>query len=102
MSTGTPALSLTWIVTVGELPALAFSTFSTCITTPGQDAELSGMVCAPGIEASNSAPVPELWQPLHCLSSGCARFRWFAPVSKLTSSWHDPQAARLGLVFQLL
>src|SRR5436190_16327648 len=101
MSTGTPDLSVTWNVTAGALLGTVLSTFRICITTPAQDTEFDGTVWAPGMEASNSPPVPELWQFLHCLSSICARLRWFAPVSKLTSSWHDPQAARPGLVFQL-
>ena len=46
-------------------------------------------------------PACGVWQFLHWLSSSSGRLTWFWPVAKLTSSWQEPQAAWLGLVFQL-
>src|SRR5947209_857543 len=98
MSTGLPALSLTLNVTTGAAPGTAPSTFRILVTRPGSALEFAGIRCAPGIEASKSAVACGVWQFLHWLSSGCTRFKWFAPVAKFTSSWHDPQTAALGFV----
>src|ERR1017187_46495 len=101
MSTGLLELSITLNVTVGAAPGAAPSTCRIFVTSPGSDAEFSGMRCAPGIEASKSIEACEVWQPLHCLSSICGRFKWLAPVAKFTSSWQEPHTAALGFVFQL-
>src|SRR5450631_2072596 len=97
MSTGTPALFVTLNVTVGAFPGVALSTLITLVTSPGSDAEWLGMTCAPGTEASKSETALALWQLLHCLSSGCTRLTWFAPVAKFTLSWQEPHAAAVGL-----
>src|SRR5579872_5139871 len=101
MSRGLPDLSVTLNVTMGLLPGVALSTFMMLRTTPGNVAELFGTTCAPGMDESNSSAAVEIWQSLHCPSSGCGRLTWPCPVAKLTSSWQEPQAAWLGLVFQL-
>src|SRR5450631_48973 len=55
------------------------------------------------MEASHSWPPCGTWQLAHCVSSACGRptVVWLAPVTKLTSSWQEAQAARLGNVYQL-
>src|ERR1035441_9011245 len=100
MSTGLLDLSITLNVTVGALPGVAPSTFRILVTRPGSVVEFEGMRCAPGIEASKSDTWFEVWQFLHMLSSVCGRLTWFAPLAKFTSSWQEPHAALLGLVFQ--
>src|ERR1035438_1364724 len=102
MSTGLLDLSITLNVTVGALPGVAPSTFRMLVTSPGSEVEFEGMRCAPGMEASKSETAFEVWQFAHMLSSGCGRLTWFAPVAKFTSSWQEPHAAALGLVFQAL
>src|SRR5215469_2009722 len=56
--------------------------------------------CAPKIEASNGRSPFGEWQVAHWLSSGWNPPTCLVPVAKLTSSWHDPQAARVGLVIK--
>src|SRR5579883_1697761 len=100
MSTGFLALSVTVKVTVGALPGTALSTFCMAATSPGREVDLEGIRCAPGTEASKSRVDLLMWQFWHWLSSIWGRFKWFWPVAKFTSSWQDPQAARVGLFFQ--
>src|ERR1035437_4597177 len=101
MSTGLLDLSITLNVTVGALPGVALSTVRTFVTSPGSDAEFSGMRCAPGTEASKSSAAWAVWQFLHPLLSNCGRLTWFRPVGKFTSAWQDPHASAVGFVFQL-
>src|SRR5450759_5927892 len=54
------------------------------------------------MEASNSSSPWGMWHWVHWLSETCGRLTWFKPVAKFTLSWQEPQAARLGLVSQLL
>src|ERR1035437_5984652 len=100
MSTGLLDLSIKLNVTVGALPGVPPRADGTLVTSPGSAVEFPGMRCAPGMEASKSETAFEVWQFLHMLSSGCGRLTWFAPVVKFTSSWQEPHAAALGLVFQ--
>src|ERR1017187_9553959 len=101
MSTALPDLSSTLNVTVGAVPGVVPATFMIFVTSPGSAVEFEGMRCAPGIEGSKSMYADEAWQSLHWLSSISGRFQWFRPVEKFTSSWQEPHAALLGLVFQL-
>ncbi|HYK18684.1 MAG TPA: hypothetical protein VEV37_11715 [Bryobacteraceae bacterium] len=54
ISTGLPDLSVTWKLTVGELPGVAFWIFKILRTIPGSIGELFGTSCAPGMDASNA------------------------------------------------
>src|SRR5271157_906631 len=100
MSSGLLDLSITLNVTVGALPGVALSTFSTLVTSPVRVVEFEASRCAPGIEASKSSTRFEVWQFLHMLSSGCGRLTWFLPEAKFTSSWQEPHVAAVGLVLQ--
>src|SRR3954452_24886580 len=95
-----PFLSFMVKVTVGFLPAVPLSTLAMATTRPGTCADSIGTVCAPMMEASNSNSPLGMWQLAHCLSSIWGKFTWFLPLVKFTSSWQDPQAARLGFVNQ--
>src|SRR5450759_1875842 len=102
MVTPLPAKSLTVKVTVGALPATPLSTLRMLATMPGRVRDSVGTVCAPLMDASNSSSPWGMWHWVHWLSETCGRLTWFKPVAKFTLSWQEPQAARLGLVSQLL
>src|ERR1035437_1793399 len=97
-----PPLAFEVKVTVGALPATPLSTLTMVNTRPALVRDWVGTVCAPMMEASNSNSPWGIWHCVHWLSSTCGRLTWFLPVAKFTSSWQAPQAARLGLVSQLL
>src|SRR5262245_15734061 len=61
--------------------------------------EFSLSRCAPLMEAPNSSP-SGWWHEAHALSSACAPAGWFLPLAQSMSSWQEPHAARLGLVYQ--
>src|SRR5579884_700040 len=102
-----PALSCTVNETVGALPAVPFATLVIFTSNPairvsgfcGYVSAVSvGTTCAPLIDASNGISPCGIWHVEQSLSSNCGPPGWFTPVAKFTSSWHDPQASRLGVV----
>ncbi len=95
-------LSRTVKVTVGFCPAPPLVTDTKVKFKPVMVFDWSGTVCAPMMEASNSPASCGIWHCVHWLSSVCGRFTWFAPVAKLTLSWQEPHAARVGVVSHAL
>src|SRR5277367_6806700 len=93
-----PFLSRTVKETTGALPAMPPVTLVMFTASPFSRDDVVGATCAPTMDASKSISPCGMWQVLHSLSSNCGPPGWLTPVAKLTSSWHDPQAARVGLV----
>jgi hypothetical protein len=58
-------------VTVGDLPAVPLATLTSVKVVPGNCVELSGIVCAPMIDASNSCWPYGMWQVAHSSSLNC-------------------------------
>ena len=97
--TSDPSLLVSLKYTVGALPGAALVTSVISMSRPASCFDFVGIVCAPMIEMSNSTPLSGTWQAEHRLSSNCGT-GWPSPVSHTMSSWHEPQAARLGSVYQ--
>src|SRR5262249_35181459 len=94
-----PSLLVSLKTMVGFLPMATSFTSTIAALMPLSCVEFCGSRCAPLMETPNSSP-SGLWQLAHALSSACAPAGWFLPVGKSTSSWQEPHAARLGLVYQ--
>src|SRR5665213_989417 len=92
-----PAVFNTVKETTGAVPAVPLVIFVIFTARPASRVDAVGATCAPRIEASKSLPCG-VWHVAHRLSSNCGPPGWFAPVTKFTLSWHDPQAARVGFV----
>src|SRR5262245_52612150 len=102
MSIGWPALSVTENVTEGALPGVVPVTFRIFVISPGSEADLFGITCAPMMDGPKSAVPCGTWQVAHFASSVTAMLEeeWPWPVAKFTLSWQEPQTSMAGLVFQ--
>ena len=103
MSTGLPALSVTLNVTVGALPGAVLSTLMTFSDDAGERGR-AGSESRARRGWRRRIPVRRHWGVAvraHVVVEACGRLTWFSPVAKFTSSWQEPQAPRVGFVFQL-
>ena len=98
---GVPSFWVRLKNTVGFCPGAVLVTEAISALTPFSCVDLAGTVCASMIEASHSPPLVGTWQVAQALSSAEAPAGWFSPVAKLTSSWQDWHAARVGKANQL-
>src|SRR5262245_12898675 len=96
-----PSLSVIRKFTVGFCPGPVLLKLMRSNFGRRSCSDLYSAMWEPAIEASYSNSPSGLWQRAHCASFGEAPAAWPAPVAKLTSSWHEPQAARVGLSSQL-
>src|SRR5271166_2324979 len=86
------ALLLTPVITI-ESPVIKGFGFCGYVKAVSEDT-----TCAPRIDASKGSSPFAMWQFWHWLSSGCGPPAWLTPLEKATSSWQEPQAARVGSV----